>query len=190
MPADGACEEAADLARQSGDNFALGRALHAWPAGVGRGELGGALRLFQESRQAIESVGADYYTASLTTTRACVLRKLGRVEGSPRAMSMELQQRSRTAPRSNLVQCVEDYAAVLAGRGFARFAPAAGRMRRRTRTLGTAEIKAGTRNRRRPRSGAVALTPTEWDDAYARGRSMTVIDALKEAISSTTDLRV
>ena len=35
-----------------------------------------------------------------------------------------------------------------------------------------------------------ALTPTEWDDAYTRGRTMAIIDALNEALAYSAGLRV
>jgi hypothetical protein len=34
------------------------------------------------------------------------------------------------------------------------------------------------------------MTPTEWDAAHERGQRTPLKDALAEAISSTTDLRV
>jgi hypothetical protein len=35
-----------------------------------------------------------------------------------------------------------------------------------------------------------ALSAAEWADAYARGKGMTILDALAEAITSTTDHRL
>jgi predicted ATPase len=187
-----ACEEAVQVARVSGNHIQLGHLLNAlsmsecdeenWEA---------ALRLLQESRRAFERGGWDYIPLVDHNT-ACVLRRLGRAQEAHQLMSAGVQREARTYRPVILVGIGEDYAAVLADAGYARLTPlllgacdnaheqmGAPRDQRQEHEIGDARL---TTKR--------ALTSTEWDDAYARGRTMTVLDALAEALSSTTDLRI
>ena len=188
-----AYEEAADLARQSGDELVLGRALHRLSVLEWEGEHWEAvLRLLQESRQAMESVGSDYYTAVADHDTACVLRKLGRIEEAHELMSLVLRDEARTAPPLDLVGVVEDYAAVLADGGYAQLAPLLlAACDAEHQRMGTGRDQWQEREVSDARSASqLALSASEWNDAYARGRSMTVQDALDEALAATTVLRI
>jgi hypothetical protein len=61
-------------------------------------------------------------------------------------------------------------------------------MRRCTRPNGTPPDPRDTHAIAEARTTAqAALSATEWADAYTRGQDMTILDALAEAIASTTD---
>ena len=187
-----ACEEAVQLARDAGNHLQLGHLLNALNMSATDDEnWGAALRLLQESREAFERGGWDYIPLVDHNT-ACILRRLGRAHEAHQLMSTGVQREARTYRPVILVGIGEDYAAVLADAGFARLTPL---------LLGACdnahEQMGVPRDQRQEHEIADArvttkrmLAPTEWDDAYVRGRTMTVLDALAEALTSTTDLNI
>ncbi len=188
-----ACEEAIAYSRQSDDNLVLGRALTAmaileseddnWEA---------ALLLLQESHQTFESIGADYWTASADHDLAYVLRRLGRVAEAHRLMSLGIHREARSLPLIDLIHSGEDYAAVLAAAGYSNPVPvllAACHSARQAMGI------TPDRHQEREITSALAtarsqLSSAAWDAEYTRGQHMNVLDALDQALSSTTGLRV
>jgi hypothetical protein len=107
-------------------------------------------------------------------------------------MSEYFQQWARLESHLILAASAEDYGAILADAGLPKFAPlllaACDTARER---LGFPRDAYEERTIAEARAAAQsALTPTEWNDAYARGQGMTVVDALAETVASTTDLRI
>jgi predicted ATPase/class 3 adenylate cyclase len=187
-----ACEEAVGLARASGNHLQLGHLLNAlnmsecdeenWDA---------ALRLLRESRAAFERGGWDYIPLVDHNT-ACILRRLGHVQEAHQLMSTGVQREARTYRPVILVGIGEDYAAVLADAGFARLTPLLlgacdnaheqmGVPRDQRQENEIADARVTTKQ---------ALAPADWNDAYTRGKTMTVLEALAEALAATTDLRI
>jgi hypothetical protein len=107
-------------------------------------------------------------------------------------MSEGLQREARTYRPVILLAASEDYAAALADAGFAHFTSLV------LAACDAARERMGTpRDHRFERITADArataerlLSPTEWEDAYARGLTMSVLDALAEALSSTASLQL
>lgn len=186
-------EEVSDLARQTGDSFLLSRALdHRARLQAEDGRWEAALQLFQESRQALEDTGADYYLAVTDHNMACVLRKLGRVQEAHDLMSREIQSDARTSPSMDTLSGSEDYAAVLADTGFAELAALlVGATDAERQRIGVARDDWQEKQVTEARALALpALSTTEWNASYARGRSMTILDALDEALASSAGLRL
>ncbi len=186
------CEEVLRLGRDLGDSFILGNALRGLAfLQMDEGEWDEALRLLKTAHQAFEG-GGWHYLPNLDFYIASVLRKLGHIKEAHRLMSAELQLEARAFLPVELLQHGEDYAAALADAGFAPFTPLV------LAACDTARHHLGYRPVPREESiiadartaAKAALTPAEWEDAYARGRAMTVIDALNEALASTAGLRI
>jgi predicted ATPase len=187
-----ACEEAVQLARDSGNQLQLGHLLNALNMSACDDEdWMAALRLLQESREAFERGGWDYIPLVDHNT-ACVLRRLGRAHDAHQLMSTGVHREARTYRPVILVGIGDDYAAVLAEAGYPELTPLLlgacdnaheqmGVPRDQRQELEIADARATTKR---------VLTSTAWDDAYARGRTMTVLDALAEALSSTTELSI
>ena len=134
----------------------------------------------------------DYNAGHVRSDTAFALRKLGRVEEAHALMSAHLLLWMQHESPLNLAYGAEDYSAVLAEAGFPAFAPV---------LLGAADAERGRRGV--PRNQAqekqasdayaaalVAMTSTEWERLRERGRRTPLTEALTEAISSTTDLRL
>ncbi len=184
-------EEALELARQSDDHFVLGDAdtQLAWLA-ADEENWEGALQLHQTAREHYKCIGVGPAAAAAEHNVACALRKLGRRNEAHELMSNQMHQWAPTYTALNLLCGAEDYSAVLAEAGFPRFAPLLiGACDVARERMGTPRDHAQERETTDARTAAQSvLTPTEWADSYARGRTMTVQDALAEAISSTADL--
>jgi tetratricopeptide (TPR) repeat protein len=187
-----ACQEAIALARGLGNNPLLGHLLNALSLTESdESNWEGALRLLRESREAFARGGWDYIPLVDHNT-ACALRKLGRAQEAHQLMSRGLQQEARTYRPVILLALAEDYAAALAEAGYPRFTPLV------LAACETAREQMGTpREQRQEREIADgrttaehALTPAEWNSAYARGKPISVLDALVEAVSATTELRI
>jgi predicted ATPase/class 3 adenylate cyclase len=187
-----ACQEAVQLARNLGNYPLLGHLLMAMslPASA-EGNWDAALHLLQESREAFKSGGWDYFPLVDYNT-ACCLRELGHAQEALQLLSTGLQREARSYRPVILLGVGEDYAAALADAGFAVFTPlvlaACEVVRDR---IGTPRDPLMERTVAHARATAQRkLTPTEWADAYACGQDMTILDALDEALSSTTGLRI
>lgn len=181
------------MARQSGDAFLLGRALDLMARLEAEdGQWEAALPLLQASRKAMEGAGSDYFLAATDHNIACVLRKLGRVREAHELMSREIHNDARTSPSIDNLSGAEDYAAVLADAGFAELAALlVGASDAERQRIGIARDDWQEREVTEARTSALpALTTTEWNDAYARGGTMTILDALDEALASTAGLRI
>jgi tetratricopeptide (TPR) repeat protein len=188
----GALEEAVECARDFGDTWELGETLHALASlDMDEENWEHALELLQEARMLYLAGGEDYSVGYVNHYVAVVLRKLGRTKEAHELMSAHLWQWMRHESFLNLAYYAEDYSAVLAQVGFARFAPL---------VLGASDAERQRqgvpRDHRQETQVAEAyaaalptMTPTEWATVRERGRGMTLRDALLEAISSTTDLR-
>jgi predicted ATPase/class 3 adenylate cyclase len=187
------CAEAVLLSRESGDHMTLGDALDRMSfleSDVENWEA--ALHLLQESRQVYESVGSVLGVMTEDHNTACIMRKLGRVHEAHSVMSKQLRDGGRIYQPLHLVHGAEDYAAVLADAGFAPLAPLVlGACDAERERMGTPPDQRQERERADARAAAqAALTADEWADAYARGRGLTLIDALDEALTSSAGLRV
>jgi predicted ATPase len=185
--------DAVTYARRSGDHFYLATTLTELASLEAEEEnLDHALDLLREAVRVSEAVGYDYITAQANHEIAVVLWRLGRAREAHLLMSEYLQQWSRLESDLILAAYAEDYGAILADAGLPKFAPlllaACDTARERLgfprdayeeRTIAEASAAAQS-----------ALTTTEWNDAYARGQRMTVVDALAETVASTTDLQI
>jgi predicted ATPase/class 3 adenylate cyclase len=185
-------EEAAGLARRLKNDFIVGNALRNLAfLEMDKEKWDDALRLLKTAQQAFEN-GGWHYLPNHSFYVARVLRKLGHVEDAHHLMSTALQQEARAFTPMRLLEHGEDYVAALADAGFAPLTPLvlaacnAGRDRMGTpRDLQDEGIIADARA-----AAEAALTPTEWDDAYARGATMAIMHALNEALASTAGLRI
>ena len=186
------CEELETLARGLGDNFLLGNTLDRL-AGLEQDQDNweAALRMQEDARQVYEA-GGWYYLPIVNHNIAWLRGKLGQSKEAHQLMSTQLQQEARDYRPMHLLWLAEDYAIVLADVGFDRFTPL---------LLGacdTARQRIGIRrDQREERSVSAArvaaqsaLTPIEWANAYARGRSMMILAATDEALWSTAGMRI
>jgi predicted ATPase/class 3 adenylate cyclase len=187
-----ACEEAVAIARELGNDILLGHLLNAQSLVEGdEGNWEAGLEVLQESRRAFERGGWDYLPLVDHNT-ACMLAKLGHAQEAHRLMSKGLHEEARTYRPVILHAIAEDYAAVLADAGFASLTPLV------LAACDAARERMGTsRDQRFERIVADArataeptLTPAEWTQGYERGKAMSVLDALAEALSSTTGLQL
>lgn len=185
-------QEAAHLARGLGDHLLLGNALDrlAFLEGF-KDNWEASLELLQDARLAYEN-GGLHYLPVVDHNIADAVWKLGRANQAHQLMSTQLKNEARDLRPVLLVWMVEEYAGVLADVGYAKFAAvllaACGAARDR---LGLRPDRWAERGIAEARTTAEsALSATEWADAHARGQSMTVLDALAEAVAATTDLRI
>jgi predicted ATPase/class 3 adenylate cyclase len=187
-----ACDEAVAIARQLGNDILLGHLLNAQSlVETDEGNWEAGLKVLRESREAFERGGWNYLPLVDHNT-ACALARLGRAQEAHQLMSKSLHQEARTYRPVILQAIAEDYAAVLAEAGFARFTPVV------LASCDAARERMGTpRDQRFERivadaraSAEASLETAEWTQGYARGKTMSVLDALSEALSSTTSFRL
>jgi len=185
-----ALEDSVLRARELADSFTLGVVL-ARMALVDLDEENWehALELLREVVD-VSRGGGDYMATHANHYIAFVLRKTGRANEAHALMSAQLRQSVRMESTLNLALLAEHYSAVLAEAGFPRWAPV---------LLGAADAEREGRGvvaRDRQQAAQIAdahaaarptMTPEEWTDAYQRGHSMTITDAIETAIAATSD---
>ncbi|TCO42354.1 putative ATPase [Kribbella antiqua] len=184
-----AMEDSVLRARELADSFFLGDVLARLALlDIDEENWEHALELLHEAVGVSRSYGSDYMAIRANHNIAFVLRKTGRAKEAHELMSAQLQQSLSLESTLNLALFAEDYSAVVAEAGFPRWTPV---------LLGAADAELEQRGVARDRwqeapiadahaAARPTMTPTEWTDAYQRGHSMTIREALESAIAATT----
>jgi hypothetical protein len=184
-----ALEDSVLRARELADSFTLGWVLTRLAVlEMSEENWEHALELLHEAVD-VSRGGGDYVATRANEQIAVVLRKTGRAKEAHELMSAQVRQSLRTESNIILAWFAGDYSAVLAEAGFPMWVPV---------LLGAADAEREDQGVARTRwdeaqiadaeaAARPTMTPEQWADAYQRGRSMNIRDALESARAATTD---
>jgi predicted ATPase len=178
-------EEAVSVARANGDNGLLGQCLwHLAQFEVAHKNFERYMHLNNEAIALARQDGNYAMVITYESTQPWALRLMGQPEEALSRLILSIPDHLRLNEPEMLVGLTEDYAAILADLGdhpaAVRLLGAADAMRERTRFPRAPGQQADIAE---PLAKArAALTDHEWDAAYHAGRSISVKDALTEAL--------